>query len=123
MVLNVVAFEPVDSLNIPINFALQKSKAEVNTISGCCTSDNIVAVCHRTCYSRFFINPGETMRDIGLLPITKIDPMVFLETAIFLHYYVNSIGLALALVTEIEPTPVVALYHLPLWSLYLQPQH
>jgi hypothetical protein len=32
MVLNVVAFEPVDSLNIPINFALQKSKAEVEIL-------------------------------------------------------------------------------------------
>jgi hypothetical protein len=67
MVLNVVAFEPVDSLNIQFCPAVEvEAASRRNTISGCCTSD-IAAYCHRTCYSRFFINSGETMRDIGTI--------------------------------------------------------
>jgi hypothetical protein len=59
MVLNVVAFEPVDSLNIPIKFcpAVEVKAAEVAEILLVVVVLPITLYCHRTCYSRFFINP------------------------------------------------------------------
>jgi hypothetical protein len=68
MVLNVVAFEPVDSLNIPIKFCPAEVEASRrNTISGCCTSDNIGSLLSSHLLFPIFYKSGETMRDIGTI--------------------------------------------------------